>query len=126
MKEKNSNLFDSEKRNQKLALTGSILAAIGASSCCIVPLLLFSLGVSGAWIGQMTKLEPYKPLFIVIALGFLVWGYVLAFRKPKPCNDAQVCAKPLPNSLMKLSLIIVTILTAVALFWPQIVPLILG
>ena len=48
---------------QKLVAAGGILAAMAASSCCIVPLLLFSLGVSGAWIGNLTRLAPYQPDF---------------------------------------------------------------
>ncbi len=37
--------------------TGGILATLGASSCCILPLVLFSLGVSGAWVGNLTTLS---------------------------------------------------------------------
>jgi mercuric ion transport protein len=43
------------------------LAAILASTCCLGPLVLLMLGVSGAWIGNLTALEPYRPLFIVAA-----------------------------------------------------------
>jgi len=45
-------------------LTGG-LAAILASTCCLGPLVLITLGVSGAWISNLTLLEPYQPLFIV-------------------------------------------------------------
>ncbi len=33
---------------KRIAAAGSVIAAVLASSCCIVPLLLVSLGVSGA------------------------------------------------------------------------------
>ena len=33
-----------------------------ASSCCILPLVLFSLGVSGAWIGNFTQLRVLSAL----------------------------------------------------------------
>ena len=48
------------KNAQRLWASGGALGAILASSCCIVPLLLLSLGISGAWIGNLTALEPYK------------------------------------------------------------------
>ena len=51
-------------RTQKLVAAGGILGAIAASSCCIAPLVLFSLGISGAWIGNLTALAPYQPYFV--------------------------------------------------------------
>jgi mercuric ion transport protein len=43
---------------------GGMLGALAASSCCILPLVLFSLGVCGAWIGNFTRLAPYQAYFI--------------------------------------------------------------
>ncbi len=44
---------------------GSLLAggvaALLASACCLGPLVLVVLGFSGAWIGNLTALEPYRP-----------------------------------------------------------------
>ena len=54
--------------NSKLALAGGILAGVGASACCIGPLVLVSLGIGGAWIGHLTALEPYRPIFIGLTL----------------------------------------------------------
>ena len=65
---------------QRLMAAGGILGALAASSCCIVPLALIGLGVSGAWIGNLTRLAPYQPCFIVATLGFLGAGYWLVFR----------------------------------------------
>lgn len=111
----------------KLIVTGGILGAILASTCCIIPLVLFSLGISGAWIGQLTALEPYKPLFIAITIGFLGYGYWLAYGKPKAaCAEGEACARPLPNYLVKVGLWSATVLVILAFSWPAIVPLILG
>ena len=63
---------------------GGILGALAASSCCIVPLVLFGLGVSGVWIGNLTRLAPYQPCFIVATLGFLGAGYWLYSGTRKP------------------------------------------
>lgn len=110
-----------------LMATGGILGALAASTCCIVPLALFSLGISGAWIGQLTALEPYKPFFIAITVGFLGCGYWLVYRKPKvACAEGEACARPLPNRLVKAALWFATVLVILAFLWPAIVPLILG
>jgi len=103
---------------------GGILGAIAASTCCIVPLLLFSLGISGAWIGNLTALEPYKPIFIAVTFGFLGYGYWMVYRKPKDCADGAACARPLPNHLVKSALWGSTILVLIATFWNRIAPVV--
>lgn len=119
-----------DSRKARLLATGGILGALGASACCIVPLILFSLGISGAWIGNLTALSPYKPIFITITLGFLAYGYWLVYRKPKACADGAACARPLPNRLVKTALWASTFLIVLAIFWkwiaPVIAPILLG
>ena len=121
---------DTTGRKQKMIAAGGILGAIAASSCCIVPLILFSLGISGAWIGNLTALTPYKPFFIVITLGFLGYGYWLVYRKPATCSTSEACARPLPARLVKASLWGATFLIFLALFWnwiaPVVAPILLG
>lgn len=118
---------DDGSKTVKLVAAGGILGAIVASTCCVIPLALFSLGISGAWIGQLTALSSYKPVFIAITLGFLAYGYWLVYRKPKQaCADGTACARPLPNRLVKGVLWVSTALVVVAFAWPWIVPLILG
>ena len=120
----------SDGRKARMIAAGGILGAVAASSCCIVPLILFSLGVSGAWVGNLTALAPYKPVFITITMGFLAYGYWMVYRKPKACVDGEVCARPLPNKLVKSALWGSTFLIIVALFWnwiaPIIAPILLG
>src|SRR5881392_2364400 len=85
-----------------LLAAGGLLGALAASSCCILPLILFSLGVSGAWIGNFTQLAPYQPYFIAATICFLGYGYWLVYRSSKlACADGEVCARPLPNRLVK-------------------------
>src|SRR5262245_33524392 len=43
------------QRGQGLMAVGGLLGALVASSCCLLPLVLFGLGVSGAWIGNLTR-----------------------------------------------------------------------
>ena len=106
---------DSRQR-QSLIAAGGLLGALAASSCCILPLVLFSLGISGAWIGNFTQLAAFQPYFITATLGFLGYGYWLVYRSSKrACADGEACARPLPNRIVKTSLIVATILIAAAL-----------
>ncbi len=119
-----------DTRKAKIIATGGILGAIGASACCIVPLILFSLGISGAWVGNLTALTPYKPIFITLTLGCLGYGYWLVYRKPDTCTEGSACARPLPNRLVKTALWGSSVLILIALFWnwiaPVVAPLLLG
>src|SRR5258708_22954384 len=75
-------------------LWASVLAAIVGSLCCVAPLVLLTLGISGAWISQLTALEPYRPIFIGVMAVFIA----LAFRQlhilPARCAPGQACPNP--------------------------------
>src|SRR6202022_2717260 len=78
---------------QWLTAAGGLVAALAASSCCILPLVLFGLGVSGAWIGNLTRLAPYQPYFVVATIACLGYGYWLLYRASKsPSKDGGDCA----------------------------------
>ena len=110
----------------RLIAVGSILGALAASSCCIIPLVLFSVGISGAWIANLTALAPYKPYFAAGTLALLGYGYYLVYVAPKrACADGS-CARPLPNRFVKLSLWIATVLVMAALAFDSVAPLLLS
>ncbi len=105
----------------RLATTGSVIAAVLASSCCIVPLVLVTLGASGAWIGNLSALEPFKPIFATATFGFLGIGYWQVYRKPKvECEEGSYCATPASSRVTKSALWIANLLVLLALsidFW---------
>jgi mercuric ion transport protein len=114
------------QRGQALMATGGLLGALAASSCCILPLVLFFLGVSGAWIGNFTRLARYQPYFIGATLLFLGCGYWLVYRSGTRARvEGETCARPLPNRIVKASLILATILVAAALGLDFIAPFLL-
>src|SRR6266700_2146241 len=114
------------RRRQGLMAAGGLLGALAASSCCILPLVLFGLGVSGAWIGNFTRLAAYQPYFLAATLACLGYGYWLVFRSSKlACADGEACARPLPNRIVKASLIVATMLVIAALGLDFIAPLFL-
>ncbi len=96
-----------------LFATGGLIGGILASTCCVLPLLLVSLGISGAWIGQLTALSPYQPYFLGAALALLGAGFWQAYRrKPEVCAPGTICAKPAAGRLTKSILWIGTMFVA--------------
>lgn len=99
---------------------GGVLGAILASACCIGPLALMTLGISGAWIANLTALEPVRPIFAVIALGFIAAGFrQVYFRKPTVCEPGSYCARPSSARITKTALwaALVLVLAALTIGW---------
>lgn len=113
-------------RRQRLAAAGGILAALGAASCCVVPFALFTLGVSGAWVGNLTALEPYQPVFAAIAVACLGYGFYLVYRRPKvACAEDSYCASPSSSQFAKIGLWTALVLVLIAVGFPRIAALFL-
>lgn len=112
-----------EPRNGRGALGIGGLAAILASICCLGPLVLVAIGVSGAWIANLTVLEPYRPIFIGTALVALFFAYRRIFRPAEACKPGEVCAVPQVKTVSKISFWIVAALTGIALAFPYMLPL---
>ena len=114
------------QRVQRLMAAGGLLGALAASSCCILPLALFGLGVGGAWIANFTRLAPYQPCFIAATIAFVGYGYWLVYRSSaRACAADEACARRLPNKLVKAGLIAATILVVIALGFDFLGPLLL-
>jgi mercuric ion transport protein len=112
----------SEPQNGRGALAAGGLAAILASTCCLGPLILVALGFSGAWIGNLTSLEPYRPIFISAALVALFFAWRRIFRPAYACKPGEVCAMPQVRTTYKLIFWIVAALVVVALGFPYVLP----
>jgi len=105
------------------ALYAGGLAAILASTCCLGPLVLLMLGFSGAWIGNLTALEPYRPLFVVAAVVALVFAYRQIFRPAVACAPGDVCAVPRVRTTYKALFGLVAVLILIAISFPFVAPL---
>ncbi len=105
---------------------GGLFGALAASSCCIAPLVLFSLGAGGAWIGNLTALAPYQPIFVVLTLGFLGTGFWMVYRRPKTTlPEGSVCPRSVAGPWFKIALWSSTVLILAAMAFPYAAPLIL-
>jgi len=109
-----------------LAAAGGIFGALAASSCCIVPVVLFTLGISGAWIANLTALAPYQPIFFAATAGFLGVGYYLVYRHPRVACADGTCARQLPGRSVKAVLWAATLLVLAAVAFDYLAPVLLG
>lgn len=84
------------QQNSRLPLLAGVTAGLAASLCCVGPLVLLLLGISGAWISYLTVLEPYRPLFIVLSVVFMLMAYRRVYPriKQQSCEDGRICARP--------------------------------
>lgn len=113
---------DSPRDSGRGALLSGGLAAILASTCCLGPLVLITLGVSGAWISNLTLLEPYQPIFIGAAGVALYFAYLRIWRSAANCAPGQVCALPQINRRYKVLFWAVVMLVIIALAFPLAAP----
>ena len=114
-----------KKNNDYLLSLGSALASFGAilaTSCCIVPLVLVNLGLGGAWIANLTVLQPYR-IYLLIGAGLLsVTGMFFYIRsRLKPC-EACLPKRSMRNILVPVALAVSMLLIIVALILPSIEP----
>lgn len=111
-----------------LSVLGSIGGALAAWTCCIVPLILFSIGVSGVWIGGLTAFAPYQPIFLGVAAVSLGTGFYLVYRKPKAadCAPGSFCADPGSARLTKAALWVCSVMVVVAVAFNYVAPAVLG
>jgi mercuric ion transport protein len=104
-----------------LSLCG-IVAGLAAASCCVVPFLLFIAGISGAWIGNLTALEPYRPYFVSFAVACIGYGFYRVYHKPAvACADDSYCARPASDRIAKISLWVATAILVIAIASPYLI-----
>jgi len=108
--------------SSKLSITAGVLSAIGASVCCVGPLVLLSLGVSGAWIGNLTAVEPFRPIFIAVTLLFFVLAYRKLYWRAEVCATDALCADPSVLSRQRALFWVVSALVLALLAFPTIAP----
>ena len=106
----------SQQNRSRLAAAAGLLGAMLASTCCIVPLVLVLLGASGAWIGTLTELKAYQPVFVALTVACLGFGFWAAYRRPaESCEVDESCGTPASQRLVRATLWAAAILLLLAL-----------
>jgi mercuric ion transport protein len=100
----------------------AVLASILASTCCVLPLVLVLVGITGAWMVHLTALKPLAPYAIALTLGALGWAGWLVFRPAAACAiDDPSCATTRPA--MRKLFVGCAVFIALLLGFPLIAPL---
>ena len=108
--------------NGRGTLIGGVLTAVGASVCCVAPLVLLALGISGAWISTLTALEPLRPVFIGLTLLFLGLSFRKVYLNPQTCVPGAACADPHTVKRQRGMFWAVTVLALTLLAVPWVAP----
>lgn len=109
------------EKKQLGMLAMGVFATLLASSCCVGPLLLVSVGIGGAWVGSLQLLEPYKPFFLGAALLAMVMAYRRIYRQQIACVPGEICALPQTRLLYKILFWLVSLLILLTLGFPYVV-----
>lgn len=100
-------------------LWAAVVAGFLASACCVGPLVLVVAGIGGAWVSDLTILDPLRPWLIAMTLGLLAFAHVRYWRGRR---RAAVCGCPPQAWRSALWLWVGTILVAFALLAPYVLP----
>lgn len=82
------------KTGPALALAG--IAALLASTCCVLPLAFAIVGVSGAWIAQLHWMTPYSGALTALAVAALLvagWRIYGPASRQAACEPGGACAR---------------------------------
>lgn len=103
-----------------------VLGALAMTSCCILPLVLVSFGVTGVFIAQLGALYAYKWYTFALSAAFLGYGFYMAYKPvdAESCADGT-CARPIDRRIMRATLWAASAIVAVAMIFPYITPFIL-
>jgi mercuric ion transport protein len=109
--------------NPKGALIAGGLAGIGASLCCVGPLVLVLAGVGGAWVSILTDFEPYRPLFVGLTLLFLGLAFYRLYLRAKACAPGAQCADERALTRQRAMFLLVSVPVLALLAFPWAAPL---
>jgi len=105
----------------------TVLGALAMTSCCILPLALVSLGVTGVFIGKLGALYQYHWYFLAFASAALAYGFWKSYRPvdAQACADGT-CARPLNRTVMRSVMWVSLVVVVVAVAFQYLAPILLS
>ena len=102
----------------RMSLVAGALAALGATACCLGPLLLVSLGIGGVWLSGLSALEPFRPILIGVAVLFFGVAFHRLYIVPRQCAPGETCAVAATLARQRIAFWILLIIAAAMLLFP--------
>lgn len=100
---------------ENLLNAGVVVAAVGASLCCVVPVAVALLGVGSAAVAA--RFEPLRPYLLVVTAALVGFAFYRAYR-PVACAPSEACAVPASRRRHRLLLWIVSVVALVLVAFP--------
>lgn len=102
---------------ERATLAGSMLGGVLASACCVGPLVLSLLGVSGAAFAQ--RFEPWRPYLLVLTYGLLGGAFYLTYRPGgADCGPGATCEMPRTSRAGRVALWFGAVVVLLATLFP--------
>ncbi len=98
-------------------LAAAVLTGLLASICCLGPLFLVILGIGGAWVADLTLLDPIRPWLTVATIAILGLAHYRYWKQ----RQALACDCPPPRR-QALWLWLTTSAVALLLAAPYVLP----
>lgn len=115
-----------ENKKTRWSIAGALTAALASTACCTIPLILVALGVGGGALSTLRSFGPYRPIFMIVAVGalFYAWRRMETAAK-RSCEDG-VCADPRTLRRNRIIFWSAALFTALMLASPWIAAALLG
>lgn len=100
------------------ALIGAGAAAVAASVCCVVPLVLVLSGISGAWIASLAVFDPWRSWLSIATLACLSIAFRMLYGPATRGGAEGACVAPHLLRRRRRALLVATLLIALLLLFP--------
>jgi mercuric ion transport protein len=111
---------------ESASIAAGAASALGASTCCVLPLALVSAGMGGAWISQLRVLERFQWIFVGLAAAAFGYAFYRLYLRPAPCTPEGVCVAPATRRRQRIAFWVTLIMAKAVLLAPVYVPFLLG
>src|SRR5439155_544794 len=106
-----------KSKSSALVMAASVLAAILASFCCILPIVFALTGAS--ILGASAAFAAWRPYLLTATFGLLAAGFYFAYRPAKDqCTPGSACALPTTKRSGRVALWLTTVAVVAFAFFP--------
>jgi mercuric ion transport protein len=107
---------------ESASIAAGAVSALGASTCCVLPLALVSMGLGGAWIAQLRALERFQWVFIGLAAAAFGYAFYRLYLRPAPCAPDAACVAPETRRRQRIAFWVTLVTAKAILLAPFYVP----
>ena len=103
---------------ESASIVAGFVSAVGASTCCVLPLALVSVGIGGAWVSQLRALERFAPIFIAIAVVAFGYAFYRLYLRSAACAPETACTAPVTRKRQRIAFWATLVAAKLLIFFP--------